>query len=204
MTRPLPISFRPDYGSVVTRVLPAILALLTVSAAVFLVADSSGAGFWLGVVSLAVGGTFLGLYLWFLVYREIRFTEEGVTVRRYLGPPVEGGYEHVEGVSSTGFRLDGFPVTWHTMTNGEEIREIMGELEDRGLVTADDEGGVTRDMALNRRATVLTAAVGTLFWVVVQSAGLVPDAVPSGFAAVGVIVASMLIGAPLIKRYLAR
>ena len=38
----------------------------------------------------------------------------------------------------------------------------------------------------------------------VCAAGFAPEALPPELGAIGVIVASMLIGAPLIKRYLAR
>lgn len=50
---PLPITFEPEYGSVVTRVLPGIPAMMTLCAGFFLVVGSA-TGLALAAASLAV------------------------------------------------------------------------------------------------------------------------------------------------------
>lgn len=198
-----PVTFEPDYGTVVTRILPGIVAMMSLCGGFFLWAYLSRpapTSLWMTLASFGVGGGFLGLYLWFLIYREVVFGEDGVTVRRYLFPDVRGPYERVTGVSSTGFRLDGFPVTWHTMENADEANAIVEELVDAGLISVDPEGGVTRDFVENRSAVIKATMLGVAAWLAAQGLGLIPDSIPSGLAALGVILAVMTVGAPLIKR----
>lgn len=197
----LPVSVVPEYGHVVTRLLPAIVALMAACGSVFLVLASGTTALWLALASFAVGAGFLGLYLWYLVYREIVFTEEGVTVRRYFFPTVRGSYEEVEGVSPVGFRLRGFPVVWHTMENADRVRSIVVRLVEEDFVAPDEGGGVAQDMAANRQATLLATALGLALWSVLELAGLVPAAVPSPLAALGVLLVTLAAGAPLIKRF---
>lgn len=200
---PAPTTFEPEYGSVVTRVLPAIVLMMSVCGAVFLAIGSS-VGFAMALASFAVGAGFVGLYLWHLVYREIVFGEEEIVVRRYLFPDVRGTYGQVSAVGRTGFRLDGFPVAWHTMENDAEARRIVDRLIEAGVVRAAEDGGLDRAMAENRSA-VLTAAVGgALLWGALELAGLVPEAVPEPLAAFGVIGLALVVGAPLMKRFASR
>lgn len=197
----VPRSFDPEYGTAVRRILPAIVALMAFCGLVFLLlASSSATGLWLGLGSFGVGAGFAGLYFWFLIYREIEFREDGIVVRRYLFPDVEGSYGEVEGVSSMGFRLGGYPVACHTMRNADELREILGDLRERGVIESDRDGGLTRDFRANLSATVRATLLGVVLWLVIDAAGLVPASLPDGIAPYGVILVTLLVGAPLIKR----
>lgn len=199
----LPVRFEPDYGTVVTRVLPAIVAMMSLCGGFFLWAYLSSPAptlLWMTVGSFGVGAGFLGLYLWFLIYREVVFREDGVTVRRYLFPDARGSYEDITGVSATGFRLDGLPVVWHTMENADEANTIVQELVDAGRIEVDEEGGVARDFVENRSAVVKATMLGVAAWLGAEGLGLIPDSVPSSLAALGVILVVMTVGAPLIKR----
>lgn len=205
MTDPpsLPVRFEPEYGTVVTRVLPGIVAMMSVCGGFFLYSHATAPHpftLWLTVASFGVGAGFLGLYLWALVYREVVFGEDGVTVRRYLFPDVRGPYDDVTGVSPTGFRLDGYPVAWHTMENADEANRILEGLVDAGLVEVDEEGGVTRDFAENRSAVIKATVLGVAAWLAAEGLGLIPDAVPSSLAALGVILVVLVVGAPAFKR----
>lgn len=198
----LPVRFEPDYGTVVTRVLPGIVAMMSLCGGFFLwVYQSSPAPtvLWMAMASFGVGAGFLGLYLWFLIYREVLFLEDGVTVRRYLFPDARGSYEDVTGVSATGFRLDGLPVAWHTMENADEANAIVQDLVDAGRIDVDEEGGVTRDFVENRAAVVKATMLGVAAWLGAEGLGLIPDSIPSGLAALGVILVVMMVGAPALK-----
>lgn len=184
----------------VTRILPAIVGLMTVCGLVFL-ATSSRTGVWLALVSFGVAGGFLILYLWFLIYREIEFREDGIVVRRYLFPDVEGTYDDVTGVSAMGFRLDGYPVGCHTMENSAELQSILDDLRRRGVIEPADDGGLSRDFGDNLAATVKAGALGALLWLLVAWADLAPTSIPDGVAPLGVILLTVLIGAPLLKRW---
>lgn len=184
----------------VTRVLPAIVGLMSVCGLVFL-AISSRTGVWLALACFGIGGGYLGLYLWLLIYREIEFREDGIVVRRYLFPDVEGAYDDVTGMSATGFRLDGYPVGCHTMENAAELQSILDDLRRRGVIEPADDGGLTRDFRDNLAATVLAGTAGVLVWLLVDRADLAPASIPDEVAALGVILLTLLIGAPLLKRW---
>lgn len=194
--------FDPKYGSVVTRVLPAIVGLMSVCGLVFLFfATSSWTGIWLALACFGIGSGYLGLYLWFLIYREIEFREDGIVVRRYLFPDVEGTYDDVSGVSTMGFRLDGYPVGCHTMENSAELQSILDDLRRRGVIEPADDGGLSRDFGDNLAATLMAGTAGVLVWLLVDWTDLAPASIPDGVAALGVILLTMLIGAPLLKRW---
>lgn len=198
----LPRSFDPEYGTAVRRILPAIVVMMATCGLVFLLlASSSATGLWLGLGSFGVGAGFAGLYLWFLIYREIRFGEGRIVVRRYLFPDVEGSYGEVEGVSSMGFRLGGYPVACHTMRNSAELLDILAELHERGVIEADRNGGLTRDFRANLAATVKATLLGVVLWLVIEATGVVPAHLPDGIAPYVVILVTLLVGAPLIKRF---
>lgn len=186
----------------VTRVLPAIVGLMTVCGLVFLFfATSSRTGVWLALACFGIGSGYWGLYLWFLIYREIEFGEDGIVVRRYLFPDVEGTYDDVTGVSAMGFRLDGYPVSCHTMENAAELQSILDDLRRRSVIEPADDGGLSRDFRDNLAATVKAGTLGALLWLLVAWADLTPASIPDGVAALGVILFTMLIGAPLLKRW---
>lgn len=192
--------FEPVYGRVVTRVLPGVVALMATCGFVFLVlAPRSGA--WLAVASFGVGTGFAGLYLWFLIYRRIEFGEETLVVRRYLFPDRRGRYQDVTAVSSMGFRLDGFPVACHTMENAGELRAILDDLRERGKIEPTEGEGLTASFRANLSATVKAATLGVVLWLVIQVVGLLPASIPDPAAAFGVILVSLLVGAPLIKGF---
>lgn len=195
----LPITFDPDYGKVVTRVLPGIVAMMTLCGLFFLT-TSSKTGLWLAVASFAVGAGFLGLYLWFLIYRKIEFRKDKIVVYRYLFPDREEAYEEVTGVSSTGFRLGGFPVACHTMDNSAELHSILEGLLERGKIQADESGGLTEDFKQNLTATLKAALLGIVFWFLFDILGWAPTAVPEAVTSYGVILVTLIIGAPLFKR----
>lgn len=192
--------FEPVYGRVVTRVLPGIVLLMAACGFAFLLL-SPRSGAWLAAASFGVGAGFLGLYLWFLIYRRIEFGEESIVVRRFLFPDRRGRYEDVSAVSSMGFRLDGFPVACHTMENAAELRAILDDLRERGKIEPTEDEGLTASFRANLSATVKAAALGVVLWLIIQAAGLFPASIPDTMAAFGVILLSLLVGAPLIRRF---
>lgn len=195
---PLPTSFEPEYGPVVTRVWPGIVVLLGLCGGFFLLGSGPPA-FWLALLSFGVAAGFVGLYLWYLVYREVVFGEDAVVVRRYLFPDVRGAYDEVDAVGSTGFRLGGYPVSWHTMKNDGEARRIVGDLVAQGRISAAEDGGLTRDMELNRSAVTRATILGIVLWLGAELLGLVPSSIPNSLSAVGMVVLAVVIGAPVIK-----
>ena len=195
----LPRTFRPEYGRVVSRILPAIVALMSACGLVFLW-TTPRSGLWLALASFGVAFAFLLLYFWFLIYREIEFGRERIVVRRYLFPDLEAGYRSVTGVSPTGFRLDGFPVACHTMENAGELRAILEDLRERGKIELAEDGGLTRGFRENLAATVKAAFLGVALWAGVEALELTPAGWPDDLVAYGVIFATLMVGAPLIKR----
>lgn len=193
-------TFDPEYGTVVRRVLPGVVVLMGGCGAVFLWTARSSSGQWLALASFGIGAAFLVLYLWFLVYRRIEFRQEEIVVRRYLFPDHAGRYEDVRGVSTMGFRLDGFPVACHTMTNSAELHDILEELIEEGRIAGDDGASLSRDFRENLSATVKAGFLGAALWLAVDALALMPESVPDGLGSLGVILVTLVVGAPVLKR----
>lgn len=198
----LPVRFEPEYGPVVTRVLPAVVAMMSLCGGLYLydyVSAPDPLVLSFAVFAFLVAASFPGLYLWFLIYREIVFDETGVTVRRYGLPDRRAPYEEVSAVGSTGFRLAGFPVTCHTMENASELRAILRDLSEAGRIP-DRDGGLGEAMKANVAATVKAALLGIGLVVGMNALGIELTFLPEPYAEYVVIVAALIVGAPLFKR----
>lgn len=195
----LPTTFEPDYGTVVSRILPGFVAVMFVCGTLLMgVPHSVGPS--LGWVAFGLAAGFLGLYLWYVIYSEIEFHEDGIVVRRHLFPDVEGSYRDVTSVSSKGFRLGGFPVGSHTMENAPELRSIVRGLVEEGRIQPTGEKGVTEEIERNLAATATAVLAGVVLWVVIEAFGLAPAALPDALTSYGLLFLAVVVGAPAIKR----
>lgn len=204
MTAPEPpVAFEPEYGRAVTRVLPAVVGLMGLCGGFFLWIHLSAPDplvLAMALGSFGVGIAFPALYLHQLVYRRVVFDEASVRVERWLFPDREAGYESVGGVDRLGFRLDGFPVTCHTMANADEFRSLLADLREAGYLEEAREGGVEAGFRANLAATAKAAALGGALWLAVEAAGLAPASVPDGLLAWGIVVVTLVVAAPLFRR----
>ena len=203
MTREPPVTFEPEYGPVVTRVLPGIVLLMSLCGGFFLWIHLSAPDplvLAMALASFGVGLAFPVLYLHQLVYRRIVFGEDRIRVERWLFPDREAGYGKVGGVDRLGFRLDGFPVTCHTMANAGAFRSLLEDLREAGCLEGAGGEGVEAEFRANLSATAKAAALGGVLWLLVEGADLAPASVPDGLLAWGVLVATLVVAAPLFRR----
>lgn len=203
MTRTPPVTFEPEYGPTVTRVLPGIVGLMALCGAFFLWAHLSAPDpgvLAMALASFGVGLAFPGLYFYYLVYRRIVFTEDRIRVERWLFPDREAGYGEAGGVDAMGFRLDGFPVTCHTMANADEFRSLLDDLRAAGYLEGAAGGGLSGAFRANLAATLKAAVLGGALWLLVEGTGLAPASVPDALLAWGIVAATLVVAAPLFRR----
>lgn len=203
MTPTPPVTFEPEYGPVVTRVLPAIVGMMALCGGFFLWIHLSAPDplvLAMALASFGVGLGFPALYLNRLVYRRIVFGEEEIRVERWVFPDRAASWEAAGGVDRLGFRLDGFPVTCHTMANADAFRSLLADLRDAGRLEEAGEGGVEAGFRANLAATAKAAALGGALWLAAEAAGLVPASVPDGLAGWGIVAVTLVVAAPLFRR----